>query len=121
MWRFQIFCHALQPSRFTSLMRSLRAVGVYSLATFGCKVGVYFRMVSSIVSVFSLVRITVDRFIGILFLLKVALITRKTRIALLISTWFISMTYCIPCFSISKLSKLIEKDLAFLCEIALRL
>ena len=67
-----------------------------SLATVGCKVGVYFRMVSSIVSILSLVLIAVDRYIGIVFPLKATSITRKIRITLLISTWLISMTYGIP-------------------------
>ena len=73
-----------------------------SLATYGCKVGVYFRMVSSIVSILSLVLIAVDRFIGIVFPLKAVLITRKIRIASLISTWLISMAYCIPMFQYFK-------------------
>jgi len=76
-----------------------------SLATFGCKVGVYFRMVSSIVSILSLVLIAVDRFIGIVFPLKAVLITRKIRIASLISTWLISMVYCIPMFQYFKLEE----------------
>ena len=67
-----------------------------SLATVGCKIGVYFRMVSSIVSILCLVLIAMDRFIATVFPLKATLITRKVRIVLLISTWLISMTYCIP-------------------------
>ena len=76
-----------------------------SLATVGCKVGVYFRMVSSIVSILSLVLIAVDRYIGIVFPLKASSITRKIRIALLLSTWLISLTYCIPMFQYFKVEE----------------
>ena len=76
-----------------------------SLATIGCKVGVYFRMVSSIVSILSLVLIAVERYICIVFPLKATLITRKIRIALLISTWLISTAYCIPMFRYFKVEK----------------
>ena len=69
-----------------------------SLAIVGCKVGVYLRMVSSIVSILSLILIAVDRFIATIFPLRATLVTRKVRIALLISTWLISMTYCMPMF-----------------------
>ena len=62
-------------------------------------------MVSSIVSVLSLVLIAVDRYICIVFPLKVTLITQKIRIALLISTWLISMTFCIPMFQYCKVEK----------------
>jgi len=75
------------------------------LATYGCKVGVFIRMVSSIVSILSLVLIAVDRFIGVVFPLKVTLITRKIRITLLISTWLISMAYCIPMFQYFKVEE----------------
>ena len=73
-----------------------------SLATAGCKVGVFFRMVSSIVSILSLVLIAVDRFIATVFPLKATLITRKLRAALLFGTWLISTAYCIPMFYYSR-------------------
>ena len=76
-----------------------------SLATVGCKVGVYFRMVSAIVSILSLVLIAVDRYIGIVFPLKATLITRKIRIASLISTWLLSMAYCVPMFQYFKVEE----------------
>jgi len=66
------------------------------LATVGCKVGVFFRVVSITVSILSLVLIAVDRFVAILFPLKATLITRKMRAALLLTTWFVSIAYCIP-------------------------
>jgi hypothetical protein len=67
-----------------------------SLATIGCKMGVYFKMLSAIVSILSLVLIAVDRFVAIVFPLKATLITRKMRAALLFTTWFLSIAYCIP-------------------------
>ena len=87
-----------------------------SLATYGCKVGVYIRMVSAITSILSLVLVAVDRFIGIVFPLNATLITRNIRTVLVISTWLISMAYCIP----SKLKKGIRKHLANLRGMALR-
>ena len=69
-----------------------------SLATAGCKVGVFFRMVSFIVSIISLVLIAVDRFIATVFPLKAKFITRKIRAALLFATWLMSIAYCIPMF-----------------------
>ncbi|KAL9972296.1 hypothetical protein ACROYT_G018580 [Oculina patagonica] len=69
-----------------------------SLATVGCKVGVFFRMVSTIVSILSLVLIAVDRFIATSFPLKAALTTQKLRATLLLGTWLISIAYCIPMF-----------------------
>lgn len=76
-----------------------------SVATFGCKVGVFIRMVSAITSILNLVLIAVDRFIAIVYPLKATLITRKIRVALLISTWLISMAYCIPMFQYFKVEK----------------
>ena len=69
-----------------------------SLATIGCKVGIYFKILSAIVSILSLVLISVDRFVAIVFPLKVRLISTKLRAALLFASWLISMGYCIPVF-----------------------
>ena len=66
------------------------------LATVGCKVGVFFRVVTITVSILSLVLIAVDRFVAIVFPLKATIITRKKRAALLLTTWFVSIAYCIP-------------------------
>ena len=66
-----------------------------SLATVGCKFGIFFRLVSTIVSILSLVLIAVDRFVAAVFPLKVTLITRKIRATLLIATWLISISYCV--------------------------
>lgn len=76
-----------------------------SLATIGCKVGIYFKMLSAIVSILSLVLIAVDRFVAIVFPLKVRLISTKLRAALLFATWLISMGYCIPMFYYFRVEK----------------
>ena len=76
-----------------------------SLATIGCKVGVYFKMLSAIVSILSLVLIAVDRFVAIVFPLKVRLIKRKIRTSLLLPTWLISMAFCIPVFYYFRMEK----------------
>lgn len=64
------------------------------LATAACQVGIFFRLVSTIVSILSLVLIAVDRFIATVFPLKATLITPKLRAALLFATWLISTAYC---------------------------
>ena len=69
-----------------------------ALATVGCKTGIFFRMVSIIVSILSLVLIALDRFIATILPLKAKLVTRKIRAALLLATWLISIAYCIPMF-----------------------
>ncbi|KAL9972299.1 hypothetical protein ACROYT_G018583 [Oculina patagonica] len=75
------------------------------LATVACKVGVFFRTVSIIVSILSLLLIAVDRFIATVFPLKAKLITRKIRAALLFTTWLISIAYCFPMFYYFKAEK----------------
>ena len=68
------------------------------VANAGCKVGVYSKMVSAIVSILSLVLIAIDRFVATVFPLKATLITGKLRAVLLFATWLISLAYCIPMF-----------------------
>ena len=63
-----------------------------------CKTEKFFRMVSMIVSILSLVLIAIDRFIATVFPLRATLITRKFRAALLSATWLISIAYSIPLF-----------------------
>ena len=76
-----------------------------ALATFGCKVGVFFRLLSFIVSILSLVLIAVDRFIATAFPLKATLITHNTRATLLFSTWLISTGYCFLAFHYSRVEE----------------
>lgn len=69
-----------------------------SLGSFECKVAIFFRMVSGIVSVLSLVLIAADRFVATVFPLKATFIAGKLRAALMLGTWVISMAYCTPMF-----------------------
>ena len=66
------------------------------MATIGCQVGLYGRIVSHSVSILSLVLIAMDRFIAIVFPLKAILLTRKLRVALICATWAISLACHIP-------------------------
>ena len=68
------------------------------LATPGCKVGVYVRSVSNVVSILSLVLIAVDRLIATVYPLKASLLSRKIRISLMFATWLIAMGYFVPMF-----------------------
>ncbi|XP_078370281.1 QRFP-like peptide receptor [Oculina patagonica] len=61
-----------------------------------CKMTVFFRTASTVVSILSLFLIAVDRFVATVFPLKAKLITRTLRVALLFATWLISTAYCIP-------------------------
>lgn len=73
------------------------------LATIGCKVGSYFRMLSLTVSILSLLLIAVDRFIATVFPLKATLVKLRVKAALLFATWLISITQCILIFHASRL------------------
>ena len=78
--------------------------------TFGCKVGSYFRLVSQIVSILSLVLIAVDRFIATVFPLKAAtLITPKVRAVFLLATWVIPLANCTPIFYFYGISEVGQK------------
>ena len=79
------------------------------LATTGCKVGVYVRTVSSIVSVLSLVLIAVDRFIATVYPLKATLLSSKIRISLMFAVWLIAMGYCVPMFYFFKVKDVGEE------------
>ena len=57
-----------------------------------CKMGMYFRVVSQVVSVLSLILIAVDRFVAIVYPLKVTLMNVKIRVI------FVSLTWLIPIF-----------------------
>ena len=79
------------------------------LATPGCKVGVYVRNVSSVVSILSLVLIAVDRFIATVYPLKATLLSSKIRIRLMFATWLIAMGYCVPMFYFFKVEDVGEE------------
>ena len=73
-----------------------------SLPAVGCKVGMYSRTLSSIVSSLSLLLIAVDRFIAVVFPLKAKLITRKVRGSLLFASWLIPMIHLTPLIQYSE-------------------
>ena len=79
------------------------------LATTGCKVGVYVRTVSSIVSALSLVLIAVDRFIATVYPLKATLLSSKIRISLMFAVWLIAMGYFVPLFYFFKVEDVGEE------------
>ena len=72
----------------------------------GCKLAIFFRVVSTTVSVLSLLLIAVDRYVATVFPLKAKFITRKLRAILLFATWLISVVYSIPMFYFFKTIKI---------------
>ena len=67
------------------------------LAVVVCKLGMYFRGVSQVVSVLSLVLIAIDRYFAIVFPLKATLLSGKqARITLLLLTWIIPLATGTP-------------------------
>ena len=80
------------------------------MATVGCRVGVYVRVVSTSVSILSLVLIATDRYFAIVFPLKASiLLSRRVRITALVATWVISMGYCFPMIYFSKVEDVGEE------------
>ena len=62
-----------------------------------CKLGMYSRAVSQMVSVLSLVLIAVDRYVAIVFPLRAAKVDRRrVRLTLSVSTWIIPVAFCCP-------------------------
>ena len=79
------------------------------LATPGCKVGVYVRVVSTSVSILSLVLIAVDRFIATVYPFKATLLSSRIRISLMFATWLIALGYCGPMFYFFKVEDVGEE------------
>ena len=65
-------------------------------ASLVCKMGMYFRAVSQVVSVLSLMLIALDRFVAIVYPLKVIKLNVKTRVILLSFTWLIPIFFGLP-------------------------
>ena len=74
-------------------------------ATFACKLGIYSRAVSYVVSIESLVLIAVDRFLAIVFPLKALKITARIRAIFLHLTWVLPLLAFIPYFVYSEIVK----------------
>ena len=75
------------------------------LATFACKLGIYSRAVSYVVSIQSLVLIAVDRFLATAFPLKTLKITTRIRAVFLLLTWVLPLLAFIPYFVYSEIVK----------------
>ena len=65
-------------------------------ATFVCKITMYLRIVSQTVSVLSLVLIAFDRFIAIVFPLKITVLDVKIRVIFLSLSWIMPILLAIP-------------------------
>lgn len=72
-------------------------------ANFVCKIGMYLRLMSQAVSVLSLVLISVDRFIAIVFPLKATVLNGKIRVILMSLSWIIPILCCIPYILFSRI------------------
>ena len=75
-----------------------------SSALAACKLGMYFRAVSQTVSVLSLVLITVDRFVAIVFPFKFAVMNRKIRVSLLVVSWLVPLLGVLPYLIFSEMT-----------------
>jgi len=73
------------------------------LATFACKLGIYSRAVSYVVSIQSLVLIALDRFIAIVLPLKALKITTRIRTVFLLLNWVLPLLAFIPYFVYSEI------------------
>ena len=68
----------------------------HSVSSFQCKLGNYLTSVSYSVSVESLVLVTVDRFIAIVFPMKVSMISGRIRAVFITLTWIIPGGILVP-------------------------
>mgnify|MGYP000674698736 CR=1 FL=1 len=82
------------------------------VARITCKVTPYLAHVSLLVSVQSLVVIAVDRFVAVVFPLRVSLLTSKRCLLCIVSIWIVSMLVAIPHLDANKL---FEYDGKFFC------
>ena len=80
-------------------------------ATNVCKLGMYFRAVSQIVSVLSLVLIALDRFVAIVFPLKAIMLKVKVRVILLSISWLIPLLCALPYALFSRITVIEEQIL----------
>ena len=91
------------PLYATEGMLTSRVFITGTLATVVCKLGMYFRGISQVVSVLSLVLIAMDRYVAIVYPLKIITLgRRKIRLTLLVLTWIIPVACGIPYFLYTK-------------------
>ena len=89
-----------------------------TLASSVCKLGMYLRAVSQIVSILSLVLIALDRFVAIVFPLKAMTIMNvKIRVIFLLLSWLIPFFFVLPYALFAKIIK--EGDQTF-CRFMMR-
>ena len=76
------------------------------LASVVCKLGIYFRAVSQVVSVLNLVMISVDRYAAIVSPMKTTIMSNGiVRVILLLSTWIIPVVVAFPYLIFAKVVK----------------
>ena len=92
----------LWPLYATEGMLSKKQLIDEPMASVVCKLGLYSRSVSQLVSIVSLVLIVVERFIAIVHPFQVKRFTKRLRAVLLILTWIVSLLVGIPFIPFSK-------------------
>ena len=90
---------------------SLSKLSVFGdvLTSFVCKLGAYFGYLSLSLSVLSLMLISVDRFVAIVFPMKVSMISRRVRSIFILLSWVFSLVFLIPAWFEVRLAKETEK------------
>ena len=78
-------------------------------ASSACKLGMYLRAVSQSVSVLSLVLISLDRFVAIVFPLKIIVMKMKIRVLFLSLTWLVPFPYGLPQVIFTDITKVGEQ------------
>ena len=89
----------------------------HHISSIGCKTGYYVLVVSYSVSIVSLVLITVDKFIAVVFPMKVTFITGNIRAFLISTSWMIPAAFCFPFLYFSRVAH--ESEKPFLCVIGI--
>ena len=94
------------PLYATEGMLTSRVFITEPVASVVCKLGMYFRGISQVVSVLSLVLIAVDRYVAIVYPLKMTMLGRgKMRLTLLVFTWIIPVVCGFPYFLYTQVVK----------------
>jgi len=79
------------------------------LTSFVCKLGAYFGYLSLSLSVLSLMFLSVDRFVAIMFPMKVSMISGRLRSIFILLSWVFSLVFFIPAWFEVRLGKETEK------------
>ena len=102
------------PLYATEGMLSRRHLIDDAVATVVCKLSLYSRAVSQIVSILSLVWIVVERFIAIVYPFKARMLTRRLRAVLLMVTWIIPLLLGFPYV---RFSNIVKQDQQTYCRL----